>query len=251
MDVLLLRFDAPLMSFGGVVVDNHGVTRAFPGRAMLAGLCANALGWDHRDADRTTALQSRLRYAAREDWRGTEIVDYQTVDLGQPFLAEGWTTRGAPEGRKGGEAKKSTHIRYRHFLANAVYTVALALERPDEPPDLGTLAAAIASPERPLFLGRKCCLPARPLVLRTVRAEGVLAALEVEPRATRATRATPAPERLRAWWPADEGARRDARAIAVTDDRDWVNQVHVGRRFLWEGTIGPVPAATAREEVGT
>jgi CRISPR-associated Cas5-like protein len=37
MDILLLRFDAPLMSFGGVMVDQHGPTDRFPGLAMLTG----------------------------------------------------------------------------------------------------------------------------------------------------------------------------------------------------------------------
>jgi len=37
IDVILLRFDAPLMSFGGVLVDEHGVTRQFPGASMLTG----------------------------------------------------------------------------------------------------------------------------------------------------------------------------------------------------------------------
>ena len=43
MRALVLRFDAPLMSFGGVMVDQHGVIDRFPGTAMLTGLLANAL----------------------------------------------------------------------------------------------------------------------------------------------------------------------------------------------------------------
>jgi CRISPR-associated Cas5-like protein len=34
MDFLLLRFDAPLMSFGGVMVDQYGPTDRFPGQSM-------------------------------------------------------------------------------------------------------------------------------------------------------------------------------------------------------------------------
>jgi CRISPR-associated Cas5-like protein len=41
MDLVLLRFDAPLMSFGAVVVDQHNRTDPLPYRAMLAGLVAN------------------------------------------------------------------------------------------------------------------------------------------------------------------------------------------------------------------
>jgi CRISPR-associated Cas5-like protein len=42
--ILLLRLEAPLMSFGGVAIDYRGVTRTFPGCAMLTGLITNALG---------------------------------------------------------------------------------------------------------------------------------------------------------------------------------------------------------------
>src|SRR5437762_157802 len=117
IELLLLRFDAPLLSFGGVAVDNQGVTRRFPGRAMLTGLVANALGYTHGQSERLQSLQERLRYAARCDRPGQTFVDYQTVDLSQPFLEQGWTTRGTAEGREGGSARKGTHIRYRHYIA--------------------------------------------------------------------------------------------------------------------------------------
>src|SRR5881397_2751374 len=97
-EALLLRFDAPLLCFGGVVVDNLGVTWRMPGRAMLTGLVGNALGYRHFEAEKLDALQRRIRFAARCDRAGREIVDFQTVDLSQAFLFEGWTARGVPEG---------------------------------------------------------------------------------------------------------------------------------------------------------
>ena len=63
---------------------------------MLTGLLANALGWDHRDADSLERLQDRLRFASRLDRAGHPLVDYQTVDLGQDWMRPenaGWTTR--------------------------------------------------------------------------------------------------------------------------------------------------------------
>ena len=53
----VLRFDAPWMSFGGVVVDHHGFTERFPGRSLLTGLVANAIGLDHSDTDALQDLQ--------------------------------------------------------------------------------------------------------------------------------------------------------------------------------------------------
>jgi len=233
-DILILRLDAPLVSFGGDVVDNINVTRRFPARSMLTGLLGNALGYEHRDADRLAALQMRLRYAARCDRRGKELVDYQTVDLGQPHLSEpGWTTRGTVDERGGGAAKTGTHIRYRHYLADSLYTVALALGVGE--PSLEAVASALSEPARPLFLGRKCCLPSGPILIGRTQAATLLAALEVHaPVSGRGD----VGERVAAWWPADEDKdRTGARLLPISDERDWHNQVHVGRRFVHEGTI--------------
>ena len=47
-DALILRFDAPLMSFGGPMVDHNGVVQDFPPTSLLTGLIGNALGYEHR-----------------------------------------------------------------------------------------------------------------------------------------------------------------------------------------------------------
>ena len=234
LEALLLRFDAPLMSFGGVTVDQHGVTREYPARSMLAGLLSNALGYDHRDADRLGSLQTRLRFAVRKDRSGEALVDFQTVALGQEFLLEGWTTARCPEGRGGGPAKTGTHIRHRHYWADSVSTVVLTLEPDDERPTLDDLAAALAEPARPLFIGRKPCLPAAPLLLGRLQGESLFDLLQRAPRI--GEREDPG-ARLKAWWPDDEREPQIGRALPVTDERDWRNQVHVGRRFIREGAV--------------
>ncbi len=224
MDVLLLRLDAPLMSFGAVVVDqNHPVWR-FPGVAMLTGLLGNALGWDHRDTDRLQSLQDRLRFAARWDAEPELLTDYQTVDLGQDFMiGTGWTTRGRREDRGKGAATTGTHIRYRDHWANGVATIALALDGEGDP-SLAALEQALRCPARPLFLGRKPCLPAGPLLLGRRKAEGVRAALAAEPLADIGPRRRPG--RIPALWPLDEaqGAQVEERYAP----RDWRNNIHRG-----------------------
>ncbi|MCS6901539.1 MAG: type I-E CRISPR-associated protein Cas5/CasD [Myxococcales bacterium] len=235
-EVLLLRLDAPLMSFGGVRVDNTNRTEAFPLRSMVAGLLANALGYEHKDFARTSALQGRLRLAARQDIPGERLVDYQTVDLSQDFLQQGWTMRHKVEGRKGGEASEGTHLRYRHYLADALYTLALSLDPPGEAPTLDELEASLREPERPLFLGRKPCLPSSPLLLGRCEAPSLLAALRQAPVARRRHQEGRR-EKLLAWWPADEEETPDSRLIPVFEDRDWENQSHTGRRFLREGLL--------------
>ena len=46
-DYLLLRLEAPLMAFGGTMIDANGPTLDFPITSLVTGLIANALGW-HR-----------------------------------------------------------------------------------------------------------------------------------------------------------------------------------------------------------
>ncbi len=231
IDVLLLRFDAPLMSFGTTAVDSHRVVQAFPALSMLTGLLGNALGYDHREAEKLTDLQERIRYASRCDRAGSHLVDFQTVGLGQPFLTAGWTTRGTPEGR-GGASGDQTHIRYRHYQADAVHTVALTLG--PGMPGLDEVERALRTPERPLFIGRKACLPSGPILLERLQAESLRAALENEPRVPGGDTGA-----LQAWWPADEETPAQSHLVEVVDERDWRNQIHSGRRLLREGMVEP------------
>lgn len=43
MRTLILRFEAPLMAFGGVAVDERLPTSRFPGLSMVCGMIGNAL----------------------------------------------------------------------------------------------------------------------------------------------------------------------------------------------------------------
>jgi len=236
MDVLLLRFDAPLMSFGGVITDNNGpgVTDAHPGLSMITGLLGNALGWTHGDVNHLMSLQSALRIASRLDRPGQVIVDFQTVDLGQAHLREpGWTTRGDREHRAGGSsAKFGTHIRKRHAHADRVVTVALTLGE-DPPVGLDALEDALRRPTRPLFLGRKAYLPSAPLLLERVQSASLVTALAHAPAATPGPSTSP----VHASWPADEVDAPDGSPVIRHDLRDWTTNIHTGSRETREGLL--------------
>lgn len=224
MECLILRLDAPLMSFGAVVVDQLNPTWRFPAKSMLVGLLGNALGWDHRDTLRLGALQNRLRFAARWDAEPEPLTEYQTADLSQAFMVDtGWTTRGQREDRKGGSAATGTHQRWRDHWANGVATIALALDG-EGTPDLDELEQSLRTPARPLFIGRKHCLPASPILIGRRSAAGVKAALAAEPLADVAPRRRPA--RIPGLWPQDEAA--GVHAEERYDLRDWANNVHRG-----------------------
>ena len=230
IECILLRLDAPLMSFGGTAVDQHGVTEDLPTTSLLVGLLGNALGYTHREHGKLQRLQDGVSYAARRDRLGVRLVDYQTVDLGQSFMVNtGWTTWGRREDRAGAFSQ-GTHIRYRHYHADAVYTVAVSID--GDGPDLDALEQALRSPARPLFIGRKGCLPSGPLLLGRTTAESLRDAVCHAPVSGRHEPG----ERLTIWYPSP-ATRADGRLLAITDERDWRNQIHGGRRLVVEEHI--------------
>ncbi len=245
MDVLTLRFDAPLMSFGAPIVDQKGEIQPYPALSMMTGLLGNALGFDHSEFGRLERLQERLRYGSRQDRRGRQIQDYQTVDLAKPYMDDdrAWTTYDHLEKRKGGSASSGTHIRYRDYWADAVHTVAVTLNAPTEAPTLDDLESAVKHPARPLFLGRKPCLPAESLFAGRMQVDTLPEALVQIPLHDRADEGPS----YAVWWPTqpDADAPSDVAPLdedlhePVTDRRDWQNQIHVGERWIVNGTVTP------------
>jgi CRISPR system Cascade subunit CasD len=218
---LLLVLEGPLLAFGGEAVDAHGVVDDFPSASMLTGLLANALGWRRGQRDDHARLQTRLRFAARIDAEGQRLTDFQTVKLEKNDT--GWTTRGVPEGRDGGAATyNSPHIRRRDYDADKRVTVALRLDPADEAPKLDDLEAALHQPARPLFLGRKPCLPSRPLFEAIVEAPSLLDALAASAPA----------QSCRVLLPVTETALPQDELRQVADRRDWHSGVHGGQRTV-------------------
>ena len=235
---LVLRFEAPLMAFGGVAIDQVGPTRDFPAASMMTGLIGNALGWHWSDGDNHQRLQDRLVFAARRDREGTALTDTQNAQL--HIADKGWTTYGEPEGRGGG-SHEAPHRRFRDYLADMSLCIVLRLDPAEEAPTLDAVAEALDRPARPLFLGRKPCLPAAPLLARgddRWTAAGT---------AWEALRAVPgAGTRLRAQWPTGEGPESGDgvdRVADLADLRNWRTGLHGGARRMVEGWIVPAAAA--------
>ncbi|ACL58127.1 type I-E CRISPR-associated protein Cas5/CasD [Methylobacterium nodulans] len=242
---LLLLLEAPLQAWGGVLVDAYGPVDEFPAATLVGGLVANALGYDRADWQRLEALQERLVVGAAVLRRGSTITDNQNAKLEKGDV--GWTTRGRPEGRGGGaEAYKSPHRRFRDYHADTLALVALRLDPEDEKPDLDAIAHTLEWPERPLFLGRKPCLPSRSIVWpERMRAETLLKALNLGAAMLVAAESANPKLRLeldagpwRARWPEREGNAPSSRLVEVCDDRDFRNDVPVGLRRRRVGTIG-------------
>lgn len=260
---LVLRLEAPLVAFGGVAIDAVGVTRDFPAASMLTGLFANALGWGRGDVEAHQALQDRLIFAARREWENPAGILTDTQNAQLASRERGWTTWGTPEERGGGDLSAHPHRRRRDYHADACVRVVLRLDDPTgagdvDPsaiPNLDTLAACLDRPARPLFLGRKSCLPTHPIRQGDIRAANAYTALECLPLLDPSLRggAKPGPGgRLRALWPVGEGPDRGAmvdKVVAIADRRNWRTGLHGGTRQVVEGWIPS--AAPGEKEAGT
>ncbi len=243
MSVLIAHFEAPLMSFGGPQVDQIGPTGLFPTVSQVTGLLGNALGYVHGEFAHLQRLQERISIASVLVREGGELQDYQTVDLGQDHLRlPSWTTRGRTEHRDGGlEARFGTHIRLRRYRADASVLTAVSVSPADESPTVGELLEALRKPARPLFVGRKCCLPAAPigvgLVGGTIDLTEALSQIPIAfPERWTSISKDTLPLELSAEIPVPDERELQPEArlgvLRVTDERDWKNQLHGGQRIV-------------------
>lgn len=242
---LLLRLEAPLIAFGGETIDNFGVIRDFPALSMITGLFANALGWRREECELHDRLQSRLLIGSRLNVPIQRLREYQTAQLFEKD--QGWTTFGVPEGRAPSPSysmqadgrKSLTWQRYRDYHASLNVLVALRLEPSDDAPSLDDLAVALDHPARPLFVGRKPCLPSKRIFAGWQEADNVLHALQLAHLPQ-----TDGKQSLRMQWPDGEGNLAGDRLIDLCDERNWKSGVHGGWRPVREGSFTPQGAQT-------
>ena len=227
MQWLHLRFVAPLASFGGEAVDVHGIIRPIPALSMITGLIANAFGWTRSMIDEHQILQDRIVYGAA--WESSEapdhsLIDYQTVQINKNDTV--WTTSGRVAERTHGGSGISTVQRWQHYHCDIKMTLVIRLSKPELSPTLNEIAIALKNPARPLFIGRKCCLPSD-YIFR--------GKLDHFPTALSALCAS-IPNHSKgvlAYWSQDEENVKDAQLITITDQRDWSSRLHGGTRHVF------------------
>lgn len=240
---LMLRLDGPLQSWGGVAMDPLRPTRSFPTRSALAGLAGSALGWTYRDGQRTTALQDAMDYAVRQERAPRMLLDYQTADLDRIGSA-GWTRWGV-EKRGGGTAAAGTQILKKSYLAGGAFLVALGLAA-TAPVSIAEVAQALRMPARPLYLGRKGCLPASPILVGEQEAASAFEAVAGWPGGDPGDRVSDQPVERVFWY--DDGAGPDeGEPQRVWDRRDFVADRFGGERVV-RRVRAAVPAGRRLEE---
>lgn len=141
MATLLLRFAAPLQSWGSNSKFDIRTTEREPTKSGVIGMIAAALGIRREDSPEKLKELSELRFGVRVEKEGKLLKDFHTA---RP------------------PKSKNANITYRYYLADAVFLVALCS---DDTELLNKIKNALEKPVFPLFLGRRSCPPTLPLVL--------------------------------------------------------------------------------------
>ncbi len=224
-----LRLEAPMASFGGEAIDNRGVIRNFPAQSMVTGLFANALGWTRWMRTEHQRLQERVVFGAVHDVDPDTLrmTDYQTAKLSK--ADRGWSTRGGPLGRAGGpKTYVGSHQRWREYHSDLRMSLVARLNPEGEEPTMETLAAAMQRPARPLFIGRKPCLPTVTMFRGWVHGPDVVAVLRD---------VAPSGVLCEALWPGAERAGEPDLSTPITDERNWMSGLHGGARLVCRGRL--------------
>jgi CRISPR system Cascade subunit CasD len=142
---LLLRFDGPMQSWS-VAGFADRPTLPFPTKSGIIGLLANAHG---RKRSESIDDLAALTTGVRADEKGCPLTDFQIAGH------DGWRSA---NGKLHTEVSK---IRRKGYLTDAVFTAALS----GPASVIEHTASAVRRPARPLFLGRRCCPPAAPILI--------------------------------------------------------------------------------------
>ena len=147
--LLALRLEGVLQSWGDHAKWETRDSADFPSKSGVVGLLACAMGLE-RDNPEITALSDSVQIAVRADRPGTRMLDFHTVQ-GRPRL---YTAAGART------PDKSTIVSKRWYLQDASFLVLIETDEPWRE----RICQALKAPKWPIYLGRKSCVPSRPVL---------------------------------------------------------------------------------------
>lgn len=172
-DYLLLRLYGPLASWGEIAVGESRHSAVHPSRSALLGLLGAALGIERSDETGQQALTRGYRFGIKLESAGSPLRDYHTVQIGVAPRKLQFRSRR----QELAADKVDTILSAREYRCDSLALVAVEALA-DAPADLQALAEALRRPHFPLYLGRKSCPLALPLLPRQVNAASLREALD-------------------------------------------------------------------------
>jgi len=181
MDYLVMRLYAPLSSWGAVAIGEERPTSDHPTRGAILGLIGAALGIKRDDQKQLKALADSIAMASKTYSRGTILRDYHTIQTTATVKGQRFHTRK----QELQSAKLETILSSRDYREDGLWMVAIWLKPKDghnaafyDEFDLSALQHALTHPKFTLYLGRKSCPLAVPLLPSIITATSIKQALD-------------------------------------------------------------------------
>lgn len=208
--LLVLRLDGPLQSWGEHAKWDFRDSSTMPTKSGIVGLLGCAMG-EERSSPVLVELAQSITVAVRADRPGVKFVDFQTVE-GNPLKTA-----------DGGKRKNGVFLSPHAYLQDSCFTVFIdtTAEWQEQ------IISALENPRWCMYLGRKNCVPSRPIQAKVVESDDMLKTLEEYPAAERAAKTM-----------VYECEIPDSTAASIQrpDDLIGVNR-HFQLRQVWRGTV--------------
>lgn len=158
-EYLVFRLYGPMASWGQPAVGGDRATATAPTRSALLGLLGAALGMTREEHTKLAELQQSVCFGIKQTTAGSVLRDYHTAQV--PPEKKGVTHR-TRKSELSAE-KLNTVLSSRDYRCDCLWVVAVWLT-PNSTITLEQLQAALLQPVFSLYLGRKSCPPALPLM---------------------------------------------------------------------------------------
>ena len=219
-NLLILRLEGALQSWGENAKWDFRDSSSMPTKSGIVGLLGCAMGLE-RNSEVLAELAQNITIAVRVDRPGEKFVDFQTI-TGEPLI----NALGKPRKIDGKPANTVTSSRC--YLQDACFTVFLETSEEWQK----RILAALEDPKWCMYLGRKNCVPSRPVLeCKDAAFPSLEAALREYPVAERAE------------FPmVYEMEQTDGTAASLLRPDDLIgSNRQFGLRRVWRGVIKEVP----------
>ncbi|MBA2780719.1 type I-E CRISPR-associated protein Cas5/CasD [Billgrantia kenyensis] len=223
---LVFRLYAPMASWGEAAVGETRPTATYPGRSAILGLVGAALGIRRDDDEGQRRLRKGLQVAVKQRSPGLLLRDYHTVQV-PPSQAK-VTHRTRREELSVPKETLNTILSSRDYRCDGLWSVAIRLT-PEAVWTLEELTTALEKPRFPLYLGRKACPLAAPLVPTVIEASCWRQALD--------HRFESALDPERSWLALVGNEEKDKRLLRLPDEV----------LYAWEGAADALDGVAASE----
>lgn len=147
LPLLILRLEGVLQSWGEDAKWNTRGTALIPTKSGIVGLLACAMGLERGDPQ-IAAMSDAITLGVRVDRPGVQMNDFHTVQ-GNPLL----NASGKPR------SSGNTLISHRQYLQDASFLGVIKISDPWRE----RMVQALNAPKWCIYLGRKSCIPSRPV----------------------------------------------------------------------------------------